>query len=187
MHLHCTMTTWRNGEIKTLVCQDVEVKYCQLNQYNGTNLDCWPLKWGHAGALWCCMGYYAGIVWVLLLTFCRFFLLFVTYVVIKYITKAQTTPGITAKQYRDTLNEALIELLFTACDLTRRYLFFFLNYKSVLLCVVLKIWRLLFSKSWADEFGAQLINLSDHNDCHISIPAEQPAHTLTVGCGRHNT
>lgn len=58
-------------------------------------------------------------------------------------------------------------------------------YLGVLLCIVLKTLRLLFSKSWADEFGAQLIQLPDHNDRYISIPAQQPAHILAVSWKKH--
>lgn len=50
---------------------------------------------------------------------------------------------------------------------------------------MLKTRRLLFSESRADEFGTQLVHLPDHKDRHISIPAEQPAHILTVGWRKH--
>lgn len=60
-----------------------------------------------------------------------------------------------------------------------------LYYEAVLLRIVLKTRRLLFSKSWADEFGAQLIHLPDDNDRHISIPPKLPAHILTVGWRKH--
>lgn len=57
-----------------------------------------------------------------------------------------------------------------------------LYYKCVLPRVVLQARSLLLSKSWADESGAQLIHLPNHNNRHVPIPAELPADTLIVGC-----